>query len=57
MVILTTSQLKQISQMMYVTDITFFKDKQEVYLTWIEIVLTKPRASLVAQIAMQETGF
>ena len=47
--------------MMYVTNITFFKDKQEVYkqedLTWLGIVLTNPRTSLVAQIAMRETGF
>ena len=61
MVILITSQVKQISQMMYVTNITFFKDKQEVYkqedLTWLGIVLTNPRTSLVAQIAMRETGF
>lgn len=56
-VILTTSQLKQISQMIYVIDVIFFKDKQEVDLTWIGIVLTKPRASLVAQIRIRETGF
>ena len=43
--------------MMYVTNITFFKDKQEVDLTWLGIVLTNPGTSLVAQIAMQETGF
>ena len=57
MVILTTSQLKQISEMMYVVNITFFKDKQEVDLTWLGTVLTNTGASLVAQTAMQETGF
>ena len=57
MVILTTSQLKQILEMMYVVNITFFKDKQKVDLTWLGTVLTNTEASLVAQTAMQETGF
>ena len=57
MVIFTTSQLKQILEMMYVVNITFFKDKQKVDLTWLGTVLTNTEASLVAQTAMQETGF